>query len=91
MVSKVLCSRLIVFYVCKQNINNKSNVSSKQKIIKNTKALLNALFAWLIRHQPAVLFSQSKPATATSQQYFSLRTNQHQPSATSQTNMLRSI
>jgi hypothetical protein len=34
-------------------------------------------------HQPAVLFSQNKPAT--SQQYFSLRTNQHQPSVTSQT------
>jgi hypothetical protein len=48
---------------------------------------LNALFVWLISHQPAVLFSQNKPATVTSQQYFSLRTNQHQPSATSQTNM----
>jgi hypothetical protein len=78
-----------------------------------------ALFAWFISHQPAVLFSQNKPATsnqpavlfspcslglsatsqqyfflrtnqppATSQQYFSLRTNQHQPSATSQTNRL---
>jgi hypothetical protein len=43
-----------------------------------------ALFVWLIRHQPAVLFSQNKPATS----YFSLRTNQHQPSATSQTNRL---
>jgi hypothetical protein len=43
-----------------------------------------SLFAWLISHRPAVLFSQNKPAT--SQQYFSLRTNQHQLSATSQTN-----
>jgi hypothetical protein len=48
-----------------------------------------ALFAWLISHQPTVLFSQNKPATSnqqparTSQQYSSLRTNQHQPSATS--------
>jgi hypothetical protein len=24
----------------------------------------NALFAWLINHQPAVLFSQNKPATS---------------------------
>jgi hypothetical protein len=24
----------------------------------------NALFAWLISHQPAVLFSQNKPATS---------------------------
>jgi hypothetical protein len=37
------------------------------------------LFVWLIRHQPAVLFSQNKPAT--SNPYFSLRTNQHQPPA----------
>jgi hypothetical protein len=44
------------------------------------------LFAWLISHQPAVLFSQNKPAT--SQQYSSLRRNQHQPSATSQPNRL---
>jgi hypothetical protein len=36
--------------------------------------------------QPAVLFSQNKPAT--SQQYFSLTANQHQPSATRQTNKL---
>jgi hypothetical protein len=36
------------------------------------------IFARLISHQPAVLFSQNKPAT--SQQYSSLRTNQHQPS-----------
>jgi hypothetical protein len=44
------------------------------------------LFAWLISHQPTIFFSQNKPAAAISQQYFSLRTNQHQPSATSQTN-----
>jgi hypothetical protein len=38
-------------------------------------------------NQPAVLFSQTKSASAiTSQQYFSLRPNQHQPSANSQTN-----
>jgi hypothetical protein len=43
-----------------------------------------SLSARLISHQPAVLFSQNKPAT--SHQYFSLRTNQHQPSATSQPN-----
>jgi hypothetical protein len=62
-----------------------------------------SLFAWLISHQSAVLFSHNKPATsnqsavlfshnkpapATSQQYFSLGTNQHQPSATKQTNSL---
>jgi hypothetical protein len=29
---------------------------------------IHALFIWLISHQPAVLFSQNKPAT--SQQYF---------------------
>jgi hypothetical protein len=45
-----------------------------------------SLFAWIINHQPAVLFSQNKPAT--SQQYFSLSTNQHQTPATSQTNRL---
>jgi hypothetical protein len=48
----------------------------------------NALFAWLINHQLAVLLSQNKQPPATSQQYFSLRTNQLQPSATSQTNRL---
>jgi hypothetical protein len=42
------------------------------------KSQSNALFAWLISHQPAVFFSQNKPAT--SNQYSSLRTNQHQPS-----------
>jgi hypothetical protein len=47
---------------------------------------LDSLFVWLISHQPPVLFSQNK--SATSQQYFSLTTNQHQPSATGQTNML---
>jgi hypothetical protein len=35
--------------------------------------------------QPTVVFFQNKPAN---QQYFSLRTNQHRPSATSQTNRL---
>jgi hypothetical protein len=47
-------------------------------------ALAPRLFVWLISHQLTVLFSQNKPAI--NQQYFSLRTNQHQPSATSQTN-----
>jgi hypothetical protein len=42
------------------------------------------VFAWLISHQPPVLFSRNKPAT--NDQYFSLRTNRHQPSAISQTN-----
>jgi hypothetical protein len=55
------------------------------------------MFVWLISHQPAVLFSQNKPATsnqptvlfsqkksapASNQQYFSLGTNQ--PPAISQ-------
>jgi hypothetical protein len=53
----------------------------------------------LISHQPAVLFSRNKSTTsnqstllfsqnksATNQYYFSLRTNQHQQLATSQTN-----
>jgi hypothetical protein len=48
---------------------------------------MGALFAWLISHQPTVLFSQNKPAR-TSQRCSSLRTNQHQPSATSQRNRL---
>jgi hypothetical protein len=42
-------------------------------------SLLFAMFVWLISHQPAVFFSQNKPAI--SQPYFSLRTNQHQPPA----------
>jgi hypothetical protein len=54
-------------------------------------------------HADQILFSQNNPATsnqyfslrtnqppATSQQYFSLRTNQHQASATSQPNRLPS-
>jgi hypothetical protein len=50
--------------------------------------LSSALFTWLISHQPAVLFSHNNQPPATSQQYSSLRTNQHQPSATSQPNRL---
>jgi hypothetical protein len=56
--------------------------------------MIAALFAWLISHWPAVLFSKNKPASTTflseqtSQHYFSLRTNQHQTSAASQTNSL---
>jgi hypothetical protein len=40
---------------------------------------INALFVWLISHQATVILSQNKPAT--SQQYFYLITNQHQPPA----------
>jgi hypothetical protein len=43
--------------------------------------ITHALFAWLISHQPAVLFSPNKSATSISKQYCSLRTNQHQPPA----------
>jgi hypothetical protein len=44
---------------------------------------------WLIGHQAAVLFSlTTNQPPSTSQQYFSLGTNQHQPSATGQTNRL---
>jgi hypothetical protein len=32
--------------------------------IKGLRSLRGALFVWLIRHQPAVLFSQNKPATS---------------------------
>jgi hypothetical protein len=39
--------------------------------------------------QPAVFFSQKNQSPAISQQYFPLITNQHQPSATSQTNRLQ--
>jgi hypothetical protein len=52
-------------------------------MIKQRHACELALFAWLISHQPTILFSQNKPAPAISQQYFSLTTNPHQPSATS--------
>jgi hypothetical protein len=43
-----------------------------------------ALFVvWLV--QPALLFSRNELATSNQSVYFSLGTNQHQPSATSQT------
>jgi hypothetical protein len=46
-----------------------------------------ASFGWLAGCQPAVLFSHTNSAPATShQQYFSLTTNQHQPTAISQPN-----
>jgi hypothetical protein len=45
-----------------------------------------ALFAWLISHEPAVLFSQNKPATSNQPAVLFSQKNQHQPSATSQTN-----
>jgi hypothetical protein len=41
---------------------------------------IDTLLAWLISHQPAVLFSQNK--SAINQQYFSLRTNQPSTSST---------
>jgi hypothetical protein len=50
------------------------------------------LFGWLAPSQPAVLFSHTSSAPATShqplasQQYFSLTINQPQPPATSQPN-----
>jgi hypothetical protein len=57
----------------------------------------SALFAWLISHQPPAnstflseQTSHQQPAR-TSQQYSSLRTNQHQPSATSQPNRLQEM
>jgi hypothetical protein len=49
--------------------------SLKKKESKSTSIEISALFAWLISHQPTVLFSQNKPAT--------------QPSATSQPNRLQ--
>jgi hypothetical protein len=45
-----------------------------------------ALFGWLVASQPAMLFSHTSSASATSQQYFSLTINQPQPPATSQPN-----
>jgi hypothetical protein len=48
-----------------------------------------AIFLWFISHQLAVLFlSEQIQPSATGHPYFSLKTNQHQPSATSQTNGL---
>jgi hypothetical protein len=54
-----------------------------------TWSLTNSLFVWLISHQPAVLSLRTNQSPATSQQYSSLRTNQHQPSATSQPNRVQ--
>jgi hypothetical protein len=61
---------------------------AKKEWIK--KLTMNALFVWIISHQPTVLLPQNKSAI-TSQQYFSLRTNQYQPSATSRTNRLEML
>jgi hypothetical protein len=47
------------------------------------------LFAWLISHQPAVLFSHNEPATSNQPAVLFSQKNQHQPSATSQPNRLR--
>jgi hypothetical protein len=44
------------------------------------------LFAWLISHQPAVLFSHNEPATSNQPAVLFSQKNQHQPSATSQPN-----
>jgi hypothetical protein len=38
--------------------------SLKKKESKSTSVEISALFAWLISHQPTVLFSQNKPATS---------------------------
>jgi hypothetical protein len=46
------------------------------------KLLICTLFSWFISHQLTVLFSQNKPATSNHPAV------QHQPPATSQTNML---
>jgi hypothetical protein len=47
------------------------------------KAPIHAMFVWLIRHQPAVLFFNDR--LATSQRFLSLETNQHwQPRMTQQ-------
>jgi hypothetical protein len=35
-----------------------------KKVYYNSQVVVTALFAWLISHQPAVLFSQNKPATS---------------------------
>jgi hypothetical protein len=48
----------------------------------------HALFAWLISHQPAVLFSHNKSATSNQPAILFSQKNQHQPSATSQPNRL---
>jgi hypothetical protein len=49
---------------------------------------LISLFAWLISHQSAVLFSHNKSATNNQPAVLFSQTNQHQPSATGQTNRL---
>jgi hypothetical protein len=65
-----------------QTVINHATVHCQHTIAGNrwleaTRYATIAPFAWLISHQPAVLLSQNKPAT--SQQYFYLKTNQHQP------------
>jgi hypothetical protein len=49
----------------------------------------HAVFVWLISQQYFYLITNQPPAT--NQLYFSLRTNQHQPSDTSQTNSFGTI
>jgi hypothetical protein len=51
----------------------------------------DALFAWLISHQSAVLFSQNKPATSNKPTVFFSQNKQHQPSVTSQRNSLLAV
>jgi hypothetical protein len=48
----------------------------------------SALFIWLIRHQPTVLFSQNKPATSRNQTTILFFQNKSTP-ATNQTNKLQ--
>jgi hypothetical protein len=43
------------------NIPPRVSISSPDRIQRPS---TNSLFAWLISHQPAVLFSQNKPATS---------------------------
>jgi hypothetical protein len=48
----------------------------------------SALFVGLINHRTTILFSQNKPATSNQPTIVFLRTNEHQPLTTSQTNKL---
>jgi hypothetical protein len=65
-------------------------------------SLINTLFAWLITHQPTVLFSHNKSANTNqptvlfsrkkpANRTFLSEKNLHQPSATSQTNRLQHL
>jgi hypothetical protein len=45
-------------------LNTKYNLDLRISTAKNGTTKVYALFAWLISHQPTVLFSQNKPATS---------------------------